>query len=211
MPEKKISEIFMANLEKYLSINNMNYSDLANALNVSISTISMWKSRRSLPRMETLDKLADLFHISASDLTSDISYNESGHRVHTIYIDTKKAEKHPFNILQEKVKNGEHLTEEESIQLSNYLKEAVVSISSSVKKFGERLEKHYESLNEDGQKKADEQLDRALENIEMLTKIPEYTKVANIMAGTDAVMKKVPIKTDVTFEMDIDDEKKEED
>lgn len=75
MPEKKISDIFIENLEKYLSLNNMKYSDLAKLLNVSFSTISMWKSKKSLPRMETLDKLADLFNISASALLTDSNDN----------------------------------------------------------------------------------------------------------------------------------------
>ena len=198
------------NLYKIVSsANNMNYSDLATALDVRISTISMWKSKKSLPRMETLDKIADLFHITVSDLTTDVSYDKNGRKTHTIYVDTKGMENHPFNILQEKVKNEEHLTDEESIQLNNYLKEAVVSISSSVKKFGERLEKHYEALNEDGQKKADEQLNQALENIEMLTQIPKYQiNLAELFAGPNP-LKDMPLSS--TIEMITDDDKKEED
>lgn len=42
------------------------------------------------------------------------------------------------------------------------------------KKVGEIFAKFYSMLNVEGQKKADEQIDRTIEQIELLTKIPEY-------------------------------------
>lgn len=94
----------------------------------------------------------------------------------TIVIDTSGVENHPFTVLQKKVKNGEELTEEEKAQFNTYMKDAINSLSNALKKFGESLKEHYQLLNDEGKKKADEQLDRALEQVEMLTKIPEYQK-----------------------------------
>lgn len=45
-----------------------------------------------------------------------------------------------------------------------------------LKKIGNIFAKFYTLLNEQGRKKADEQITRALEAIELLTKVPEYQK-----------------------------------
>lgn len=71
MPEKTINDIFIENLNKHLEARHMNYADLADALCVSRSTVSMWIGKKSLPRMEILDKIAELFNISSGELLLD--------------------------------------------------------------------------------------------------------------------------------------------
>lgn len=71
MPNQDINEIFTMNLKRLMTENNTTYSSLAKSLGVSRSTISMWVTGKSLPRMELLDKIADLFGVSVSDLTTD--------------------------------------------------------------------------------------------------------------------------------------------
>lgn len=94
----------------------------------------------------------------------------------TIVIDTSKVENHPFTILQKKVENGEELTEEEKTQFNAYMKDAISSLSNALKKFGETLKECYQLLNDEGQKKANEQIEHAVKQVEMLTKIPEYQR-----------------------------------
>lgn len=71
MPEKRIDDIFIENLEKYLKRNHMTYSELAQKLGISKSAVSMWKKKSGFPRIEILDKIADLFQISTADLFVD--------------------------------------------------------------------------------------------------------------------------------------------
>lgn len=62
----------------------------------------------------------------------------------------------------------------------------------------------YSYLNKEGQEKA-------IERVAELTEIPKYQReIINVMAGTKAVMNKVDIETNATFEMPTDDDKKEE-
>lgn len=93
---------------------------------------------------------------------------------HTVYISTDINTSHPYK----KYRRGEKLTTEEEEQLRLYMQDALNALPTIFKNFGESLQEYYQALNDEGQKKADEQLDRALEQIEMLTKIPEYQKVA---------------------------------
>ena len=95
-------------------------------------------------------------------------------RRYTISVDIDTE--HPFYILQEKIKRGESLTPEESTLFREYMQKGIDSLKKSMNKLGKVIEANYKLLNEEGQKKADEQIDRAIEQIELLTKIPEYQK-----------------------------------
>lgn len=70
MPEIEISEIFTNNLKKLLEIHNMTYKELAENIGVKASSVSMWMNGNSLPRMGTLDKIADLFNVSVESLVT---------------------------------------------------------------------------------------------------------------------------------------------
>lgn len=65
--------------------------------------------------------------------------------------------------------HGEELTPEEVKFKSAYWERCL-------KKVGDIFTRFYSMLNVEGQKKADEQIDRTIEQIELLTKIPEYQK-----------------------------------
>lgn len=68
MPEYLVGDIFIKNLKKLLQANNMTYKDLAGKIGVKASSVSMWMNGKSLPRMGTLDKIADLFSTPANEL-----------------------------------------------------------------------------------------------------------------------------------------------
>ena len=68
MPNEEISNIFTQNLKKLLEENNMTAKDLAEKLEFRASTVSMWLTGKNSPRMDLLDKIADLFNIPVSIL-----------------------------------------------------------------------------------------------------------------------------------------------
>lgn len=76
MPDRNINEIFTENLKYLMNSGNITYTDLAKLLGVSRSTISMWITGKSLPRMDLLDSIADLFGIPVSELMKDHSKPE---------------------------------------------------------------------------------------------------------------------------------------
>lgn len=69
MPKEEIKEIFIKNLKSLRTERQMTLQELSERLGISRSTISMWERGYSMPRMEMLDKIADLFEIPVSDLT----------------------------------------------------------------------------------------------------------------------------------------------
>lgn len=83
MPTREICDIFINNLDMLLKKNGMNKTELSNKIGVGKSTVSMWFSKTALPRMDLLDKIADVFGISVSDLLSS-SYTCEPPQVQTI-------------------------------------------------------------------------------------------------------------------------------
>lgn len=84
-------------------------------------------------------------------------------------IDWEQLDDFRFDELMLKLDRGEELTSAEISFKSAYLERCL-------KKVGYIFAKFYSMLNVEGQKKADEQIDRAIEQVELLTKIPEYQK-----------------------------------
>ena len=73
-------KIFIKNLNEYLDSFQMNQADLANRLSVNKSVVSSWLSGSRYPRMNTMEKIANIFNIEKSDLIEDKSEKE-----HTSY------------------------------------------------------------------------------------------------------------------------------
>lgn len=73
MASKEISEIFIENLKQLLNENNMTYAVFAKKIGVGASTVSMWMRGTNTPRMEVLNRIAELFDIHVVDLYFDRS------------------------------------------------------------------------------------------------------------------------------------------
>lgn len=71
MSDKEINKVFVENLKRLLKENNMTRAELADRLNLGKSTISMWMNGSNSPRMELLDKIADIFGVTVDYLLSD--------------------------------------------------------------------------------------------------------------------------------------------
>lgn len=61
-------EIFAKKLEQYLSEREMTYSDLAERLGVNKSVVSSWKTGARYPRMNTMQRIAEILGCELSDL-----------------------------------------------------------------------------------------------------------------------------------------------
>lgn len=77
-----------------------------------------------------------------------------------------------FDRIKKKINKGEKLTSDEIKWWHNYL-------DKSVKTVGAIFESLFSALNKEGRKKAHTQINRAIDQIELLTKIPEYRKEPN--------------------------------
>ena len=61
-------EIFSANLKRYVKLSGKMHKDVAKAVGVCKGTFCDWMNGRSYPRMDKVQKLADYFGITKSDL-----------------------------------------------------------------------------------------------------------------------------------------------
>lgn len=79
------------------------------------------------------------------------------------------ADEQHFTSIIKKMSKGQALTDKEAEFHRNFLEKKLRNI-------GDIFAKYYFLLNEEGQKKADEQISRTLEFLELISKVPEYQK-----------------------------------
>ena len=71
--------IFVLNLRRLMNDRRLNQVDIASALSTTPSTVSDWCLGKKYPRVDTMQRLADLFEVPMSSLTipvTDISISE---------------------------------------------------------------------------------------------------------------------------------------
>jgi transcriptional regulator with XRE-family HTH domain len=71
MNDLEQKEVFSRNLNRYLSLNNITQREVANSIGVSTQTFNTWCKGKALPRMGKVQRIADYFGISKSDLIDD--------------------------------------------------------------------------------------------------------------------------------------------
>lgn len=64
-------EILAKNLNKYISKSGKDRGEIAKELNISYSTLTDWVNGNKYPRINNIEKLAEYFKISKSDLIED--------------------------------------------------------------------------------------------------------------------------------------------
>lgn len=183
----------------------LSQKEFADKVGASQSAINYWENGKRQPRVAQLKKIAKFLNFPLYDLLDDSvelgnvelemkrarpfksyemteppgpftvpissSRNDTTLKLHTNSnaINWEQLDDMRFKSLMRKLDRGENLTREEIDFKSAYLERALQKIGGIFAKF-------YSMLNVEGQKKADEQIDRALEQVELLTKIPEYQK-----------------------------------
>lgn len=63
--------IFSSNLKWYMALNEKSRKDLATDLDISYYTVTDWVNGKKYPRMDKVEKLAQYFGISKSDLIEE--------------------------------------------------------------------------------------------------------------------------------------------
>lgn len=71
LQSNKEKEILSKNLKKFMEYKKLSVTDLANKLNLPYSTVNDWVNKVSYPRVDKLNRLAEAFGVSKSDLTEE--------------------------------------------------------------------------------------------------------------------------------------------
>lgn len=64
-------EVFVRNLNHYMQIRGKDQADIVSTLGVSASTVSDWVKGKKYPRVDAMQRLADLLGVLMSDLTAE--------------------------------------------------------------------------------------------------------------------------------------------
>lgn len=75
---KSTKQIFSRNLLSLMDKRNITQEDIAKIAGVSQQSVSNWVSAKLMPRMGSVEKLADYFHILKSDLLEEQNVKRKG-------------------------------------------------------------------------------------------------------------------------------------
>lgn len=79
------------NIRKYRKLNNMSQDDLAEKLNVTRQSVSLWENGQTQPSLENIVALAKLFGVSTDELL--VSDNPSGSASNTVSVQESEPQK----------------------------------------------------------------------------------------------------------------------
>lgn len=63
--------MIQTNLKRFREIKGISQAQLARAIGVGVSTVGMWENGKNKPDSKNLEKLAEFFSVSVSDLYAD--------------------------------------------------------------------------------------------------------------------------------------------
>lgn len=195
------SKIKEARLSKHIS-----QKDMAEQLGLSASTYSNYENNYREPKLETIEKICDVLGITINELINTPEYAPENHMAKfynpngEIYksnpprftvpmsngmkkepakshreseaVNEKYLDDLKFNSIIQKKKCGGQLTDEDQIFYNAYLEMGLRQSLETAIKF-------YFMLNDSGKKKADAQITQFIEQLELLTKIPEFQKATD--------------------------------
>lgn len=78
---KSSREILSENIRYQLGKHHMEQSDLADKLGVSQSSVSHWINGNKYPRIDTIEKMAEIFNIRKSDITDEPRSRSNSKRI----------------------------------------------------------------------------------------------------------------------------------
>ena len=74
-------EILSTNLRKYITMSGKDRKEIARALNVPYSTLTDWINGNKYPRINNVEKMAEYFGVSKSDLIEDFKQKQKDNDV----------------------------------------------------------------------------------------------------------------------------------
>lgn len=181
-------------IRKYRKQQGLTQKELAKLSGLNEVTIRSYEADKYKPKQENLKKLANALGVYIGELDADWSKN----------INLENIDFREFALELSDLNNAiSRKYEYKKKTLLNTLDANGIIYVQDIQE--QKIISDFRELNSNGKMEA-------LKRIEELTEIPKYQKDAiDLMAGTKAVMAKVPIEENVTFEMITDDDKKKED
>ena len=88
------------NIARLRAQKNLSQGDLADALEVSRQSVSKWETDASIPELDKLLRLAELFGVTLDELVKDVDVQEvreknaSSEKIDAIYQDVRTAKRH---------------------------------------------------------------------------------------------------------------------
>ena len=82
-------KIMAENISRYLARRGMNMKDLSRALDVPYTTVCSWCNAESYPRIDKIEKMANLFGINKSDLVEEYGKETKAALIEQIYDKSK--------------------------------------------------------------------------------------------------------------------------
>lgn len=151
---------------KFRTSKNLTQKQFAEKIGVAQSAVNFWENGKRQPRLEQLKKITDTFNISMYFFLDDDLKEATEMSIN--------SELDLINLKMLSIKNNKSLKDDEK---AKQLKELITQLkllqnhhSTNVNTSKKALlNNYYDELNEKGQNKA-------IEQIELLTKIPEYKK-----------------------------------
>ena len=122
MTKDKQTEIFAANLNRYMEMYGKTQTDLIIDLGVNRSTISTWCRGEKMPRMGTIQTLADYFGVRKSDMIEEHSATEKQDEQDLIELREEMRRKPGLRLLFSLTKNASNEDIEAVAKLMEHFK-----------------------------------------------------------------------------------------
>ena len=96
-------DILSKNLKKYIAKSGKDRMQIAEELNLSYSTLTEWVNGKKYPRINNIEKLADYFNVSKSDLIEDFEEKKMDNEVLAAIIVQLRVNKMLFEVVKKLV------------------------------------------------------------------------------------------------------------
>ena len=114
-------EVLSKNLKKYISKSGKDRTTIAEELNLSYSTLTDWINGKKYPRINNIEKLADYFKVSKTDLIEDFDDIKKDNDVLATIIVKLRMNKELLNVVEKLVSLDRAKLESLSRLLDNFI------------------------------------------------------------------------------------------
>lgn len=94
------NEVFAKNLKKYIALSGKDRKEIANALGLPYSTLTEWVNARKYPRIDNIEKLAEYFGVTKSELIEDLGEKKKDNDTLATIIVKLRTNKDMMNVVE---------------------------------------------------------------------------------------------------------------